>query len=713
MIPTVRGGLLAAGLVGVLILSGPAIPRAEPPAETLFTPTATVHPPVARDAAHLWMVPSDGDRRSAAANPALVQLQAGLRLYAQEKYDQALARFDAAASPKSPLREHASYYAGVSELRLRRFESARRRFSGLKGAGGFIGEAAALGEAEAAQGMGDYKGATKVYEGLLKSDAVDQPAIWLSLATAALADGDRGRSAEAFLRLYYEHPLSEHAAQAEEPLQTMAEVQPIETGNQRYKLELGRAERLFGSRRYSDARTSFLRLKPHADGDHRELVALRLAEIDYFQGRHSGAREALAPYLTSGARQAEAEFFYLMSERGLGNHDTFMRLVRELAVEFPDSTWAEEALNNLATYYIQQDRDDEADAVLRDMYLRFPRGRYGERAAWKAGWRAYRTGNMADTARFFESAAVSFPRSDYRPSWLYWSGRARDAMGDREGALARYQLTIADYKNTYYGRLAATALAQKGSRAPEGNLIFARTVAEFAGEDDHFPATAGTIRTLLALGLYEPAVKELEFAANKWGSTPPMTATLAWANKQMADVGIGNAAVCPGAGGDHPDEARVPQFMAAGGEELPRDILTTIFPLSYWDLITKYSSQHDLDPYLVAALMAQESTFVRDIRSHANATGLMQLMAPTARRYARKFKLRYSAQLLTTPETNVRIGTAYFRRQDSRVRLRAPGACQLQRRRDTRAALACASAPATYRARSSSTTSRIPKPSST
>ena len=33
-----------------------------------------------------------------------------------------------------------------------------------------------------------------------------------------------------------------------------------------------------------------------------------------------------------------------------------------------------------------------------------------------------------------------------------------------------------------------------------------------------------------------------------------------------------------------------PQFMAAGGEELPREMLTVIFPLAYWDLIRKYSA---------------------------------------------------------------------------------------------------------------------------
>src|SRR4029453_3403459 len=103
-----------------------------------------------------------------------------------------------------------------------------------------------------------------------------------------------------------------------------------------------------------------------------------------------------------------------------------------------------------------------------------------------------------------------------------------------------------------------------------------------------------------------------------------------------------------------------PQFLASGGEELPRDILEVIFPVAYWDLIRKYSAQNGLDPYLVSALMAQESTFVADIRSHANAYGLMQLLPSTARQMSRKVGLKYSSRLLTDPEANVKMGTRYF-----------------------------------------------------
>jgi peptidoglycan lytic transglycosylase len=105
-----------------------------------------------------------------------------------------------------------------------------------------------------------------------------------------------------------------------------------------------------------------------------------------------------------------------------------------------------------------------------------------------------------------------------------------------------------------------------------------------------------------------------------------------------------------------------PQFLAAGGEDIPPDVLRIIFPLDYWPLIEKYSRQLDLDPYLMAALMAQESTFTPEIRSSANARGLMQLLPSTARRYATKLGIRpFTTALLSQPEVNVRIGSYYFK----------------------------------------------------
>ena len=79
------------------------------------------------------------------------------------------------------------------------------------------------------------------------------------------------------------------------------------------------------------------------------------------------------------------------------------------------------------------------------------------------------------------------------------TGRAR-ARGDGRcaGAIARYQLTIADYHNTYYGRLAEGTFSKARRLAGQSSLVFAQGAAQIGGEDDYFPPTEGTIRTLLA-----------------------------------------------------------------------------------------------------------------------------------------------------------------------------------------------------------------------
>ena len=67
------------------------------------------------------------------------------------------------------------------------------------------------------------------------------------------------------------------------------------------------------------------------------------------------------------------------------------------------------------------------------------------------------------------------------------------------------------------------------------------------------------------------------------------------------------------------------------------------------------------DLSLVFAIIRQESEFRISAASHANAYGMMQLIAPTASRMAKKLKLRYNKnRLVTDPHYNIRLGSYYI-----------------------------------------------------
>ena len=153
------------------------------------------------------------------------------------------------------------------------------------------------------------------------------------------------------------------------------------------------------------------------------------------------------------------------------------------------------------------------------MYQKFPVGRYAERASWKIGWAAYKAGEYADTTRVFEAAAARFPRSDYRPAWLYWSARAHDGLKEPTLAEDRYRLVATDYMNSYYGRLAMTHL----DKAPQRKLVVDAAV-QAAPDDPPMaappPPNEGVIRSLLGLELYDRAADELRYAQKVWGESP-------------------------------------------------------------------------------------------------------------------------------------------------------------------------------------------------
>jgi soluble lytic murein transglycosylase len=146
-------------------------------------------------------------------------------------------------------------------------------------------------------------------------------------------------------------------------------------------------------------------------------------------------------------------------------------------------------------------------------------------------------------------------------------------------------------------------------------------------------------------------MNELQYAQRVWGDSPQLQATIAITHKRLGNVRAGINAM----------KRAYPQYLAAGGETLPSEILQVIFPVDYWPLLQKYAKERNLDPFLVAALVAQESNFDPVVVSHANAYGLMQVLPSTGRSYARKLGVKpFSAKRLTEVEVNVRIGTQIF-----------------------------------------------------
>jgi len=599
----------------------------------------TTHPPVPNDLASMWLVPA----QNAKLGPAMTNLVRGVRLLEEDdKPAAALPLVSDGALSTTPIADYARYYTGLALMRLDRYAEAGSVFADLSARQieGHLPEDAAFRLAEIREVQKDFKGAVAVYESLVLKKLAQPQLAWLRLGLAADLAGQPMRSIEALQRVYYDFPTTIEADQAGQAL----DKQDVDLEAPFVAKEVARAETLFQARRWAGARQSYDRAKSFVAGDERDRILIRIAAADIALGRHREGRDALRPYL-SGRFAEEASFHFIAATRGLKLNDEHIALSHAYVEKYPNSVFADEVLNNLASAYIIDDQDDEADKVFREILNRYPAGRFTERAAWKAGWWAYRQGQFTDALQYFDRGAAQFPRSDYRPSWLYWSARAAQQAGDIETGVTRLRLTATDYHNSYYGRLAVKRL--EGER---GGAVIAPTLQRQPLPSTAIP-TAGRIAALLSVGLNREAMSELHYAQRVWGDSAPLQATIALTHTRLGNVRAGINAM----------KRAYPQYLAAGGETLPAEILKVIFPVDYWPLLQKYSKDRNLDPYVVAALVAQESNFDPVVRSHANAYGLMQVLPSTGRGYARRLGVKpFSAKRLTEAEVNVRIGTQIF-----------------------------------------------------
>ncbi len=603
--------------------------------------SATAHPPVPTELAAMWYAPARG---TAPLSPVLADFVRGVRLLEEENNAAAaLPLVSAKALASTPLAVYARYYTGLALLKLARYDAADTVFTELASSEieGHLPEDSAFRQAEIREARRDYAAAAVIYESLVGHKLAQPHLAWFKLAAAAEASGNLDRAIEAYRRVYFDYPLSSEADQAAAALTRLAVMSDASLAPR----EFARAEALFKAKRWASARASYDRARDFLSSPDKDRLAVHRAACDISMGRHQDGREALRPLLT-GPDADEAYYYLITATRGLREKDEHVRMARAFVDAHPTSPWAEDVLNGLASAFIIDDEDDLADAAFREMLDKFPAGRFAERAAWKAGWWAYRKGRFDEAARFFDRGAATFPRSDFRPSWLYWSGRAAEQLGDAATATARFTLAVTDYHNWYYGRLAVKRLGKE----PGGLVLASVTRDPLAAAQPAIP-TARRVELLMATGLNREALGELQYAQRMWGDSPRLQATIALAQRRLGNVRAGINAM----------KRAYPQYLAAGGEALPTEILQVIFPVDYWPLLQKYATERGLDPYLVAALVAQESNFDPVVRSSANAVGLMQVMPSTGKSYARRLGIKpFAANRLTNVEVNVRIGTNIF-----------------------------------------------------
>lgn len=499
--------------------------------------------------------------------------------------------------------------------------------------------------------MNDAAGARRVLNAAAKSPAAQRVGYQLAQAQVAEALGESADAIRLYKAVLVGHPLSTEAETARAKLTAAGAETTLTIAELR---SLGDA--YYRARRYNLASEEYRALAQKADLPQttRNGFLIAAAACDLKLKRLTvAAAEALPDSQDdNGARR-----MYLLMElaRDRNDLDQQQSIVTTMETRFPQSDWLAEALFSSGNMYML--RRDYPKAVEYYSYLaaHFAGSKNAAAAHWRAGWLSYRQGLYADAARLFDEQIDRYPAASETVAALYWRGRLYETQDHNAArAAANYRAIVRAYQHYFYAQMARQRLAAMGRVVPavEPALERFKAPAVPALEDD-FPDDNEHLAKAKLLG----NAGLNEYIPDEIAADPDSASWSALAEAEIyASFGEDFRAM-------RALKRAMPYAAAAPISSIPLAYWRILFPEPYWETIKAESAKNNLDPYLVASLIRQESEFNPAVVSYANAWGLMQLLPSVGRAMAREEGMgRFATYQLLNPQTNIRLGTRYLRK---------------------------------------------------
>ena len=287
-----------------------------------------------------------------------------------------------------------------------------------------------------------------------------------------------------------------------------------------------------------------------------------------------------------------------------------------------------------------EDLNREADAITayRAVAVQFPSREAAAASLWRLGWLAYGKKDAQGTQKNWTRLAELGSAGAYRLPALYWTGRAREQAGGA-GAADLYNQILAEAPRSYYGMLAAGRLGRTREGGIAGQIALPREPRAALSDD------SGLARVVLLrrINLVEEAAAELESAVQDAAGDPVRLYGMAGVYIEAERYHMALRIM-----------RRHFQTVAATGDPaLPRAFWEMYYPYAWRDEMRDAAQRRGIDPYLVAAVVREESSYYPRATSRAGARGLMQLMPATAR-------LMAPPGDLDDPGFNIELGTRFL-----------------------------------------------------
>jgi soluble lytic murein transglycosylase len=585
--------------------------------------------------------------------------QRGYKLLEEGKYYASINHFKISIADRAyPLLDYAYFYVGRAYQQRHNYEEALQVYEiVLKHFKSSVLAPKAM--FETAQINGE-KGAYASAEAILREFIVQYPGHELIpearfLLGMTLENEERFvDAARAYQNLDLLHPDNDFAEKALARLDRLAQKSPLAGYEAPAASIYNLGIKYFNRGNYAKAKEYFSRItRFYKKSSFYDEATIMLGRVELRKGKANKAVRYFEQAVNLNKdSKPEAMYYLAVSYTYLDSPRAATPLLEKIVEQYPNSHSADKALYTLGRYYKQLGEQAQALQAYEKLASAYPDSEYFSDALWHIGNLYYKQGSLEAAYENF-SRAFKLPPEKASDLLIFWSGKCADKLGRREEAILAYKTTVQRFDHSYYGYRAREELKKYGIQLDVSSVPDVSEIIENIGEGS--PETISheeKYRELIALELGDEAAEEASFLEEKVPVSQKDTASIA---KYHAYVMKGKYA--------KPiwfADRKIEESMLAGNfSEIDPRLWRFSYPRGYWSYVEKYSKMYDLDPYLVYAVIREESRFKSQALSRSWAHGLMQIIPSTGRKLSRALGISYSRWKLYNPRVNIQMGS-YF-----------------------------------------------------
>ncbi len=477
------------------------------------------------------------------------------------------------------------------------------------------------------------------------------PSVLLRQGDCQYKVNDAAAAVATYRRIWVQHaasPQADDAAVRLERLKSEGVAIPELTAEDRWT----RAKTLFDAAQYARAAKAFEEYLKSSPVPNRDRARLNLGMAHVRLKRYDEARASFEQVIKGGGVEGAVQDAIVWLGRVFlrqGLDEPFLSLAREADGGRLSGEARAKFLLLLAAQHADRGRLEKAVQTYQQV------GESGEGPApegyYRAGWLLYKNGRFEEATRSFDQAIRAQAGGPFSLPALYWKARSLEKYGETKKAANLFQTLCNDAPLSYYCQVARTrpvaALTTGTGAAQDGPPITGLDPKGRPVPDDIHYQRAVELRMT---GLLREAGEEAVALMGRMGGD---RGEVLWMAGLLKDFGEYHRAL-------KLVQLTFPDVLERGISGVPTSFWELAYPRGLLPAIQS-SASNDVDPYLIAAIIREESVYNPDAVSPAGALGLMQVMPQTGQMIAGRLGGEsFSKERLFDPRYNVRLGSWYL-----------------------------------------------------